>query len=236
MSSHTFSFYLPGLGADDTIASITGDEHTHLKRVLRLRAGETIRITNGRGLLVSATIQAVDDRATMVRVTATETDSPPPRRLALALPLLQRAHFDDAVAQCVEVGVTEFIPVHAEKCHVRAWTPALAKRVTRVAVSAMKQSGRAWLPPLRPAVDVERLAAAFDEYQTVLLADASGEPLPAAVPRGDTLAIVGPEAGFSERETGRLLAAGARAVSISRHRLRAQTAATVLVSMLALPG
>jgi 16S rRNA (uracil1498-N3)-methyltransferase len=236
MSAHTFSFYLPGLGADDTTVSITGDEHAHLKRVLRLRAGETIRITNGRGLAASAAIQAVGDSATLVRVTAVESGSPPARRLVLALPLLQRAHFDAAVAQCVEVGVSEFVPVAAEKCHVRAWTPALATRATRVAVSAMKQSGRNWLPPVRPALDVGQLAATFAEYETVVLADAGGDAPACAIARGDTLAIVGPEAGFSDREVDRLLAAGARRVTISRHRLRAETAATVLVALLALPG
>ncbi len=222
--------------ADNTQVSITGDEHTHLKRVLRVRSGETIRVTNGKGLMVIATVHAVQDRATVARVTAVESDAPPGRRLALALPLLQRAHFDAAVAQCVEVGVTEFVPVHAEKCHVRVWTPALAKRVARVAVSAMKQSGRDWLPPVRPALDVERLVATFDEYESVVLADAGGEPLAPGAVRGHTLAIVGPEAGFSERETGRLLAGGARRVALSRHRLRAETAATVLVSLLSLPG
>ena len=236
MSGHTFSFYLPALASGDRTARLTGDEHAHLKRVLRLRPGETIRITNGLGLVVRATVDAIDDRATSARVVAVESEGPPAPRLALALPLLQRAHFDLAVAQCVEVGVTDFIPVLAERCHVRAWTDALAARTERVAVAAMKQSGRGWLPVLHDAVTVDGLAATFAHYPTVVLADADAAPLAAGGDGGDALAIVGPEAGFSGEERDRLVAAGARPASISRHRLRAETAAVVLVSLLAPRG
>lgn len=233
MTSHTFSFYLPALAAGDRAVQLTGDEHLHLTRVLRLRPGETVRVTNGLGLLVRATVDTIGDEATSVRVEAVEYDGPPVPRLVLALPLLQRAHFDQAVAQCVEVGVSGFVPVLAEKCHVREWTPALAARVSRVAVAAMKQSARGWLPVTGDAVDVDGLTATFRRYASVVLADADAEPRVAGEPPGDTLAIVGPEAGFSVRERERLVAAGARPVSISRHRLRAETAAVVLVSLLA---
>jgi 16S rRNA (uracil1498-N3)-methyltransferase len=168
------------------------------------------------------------------RWSARGQDPPPAPRLVLALPLLQRTHFDTAVTQCVEVGVTEFVPLRAERCHVRAWTPALAARSERVAVAAMKQAGRAWLPPFGDAADVAGLAAGFGAFRTVVLADPGGERLLAAQPAGDTLAIVGPEAGFSEGERERLIAAGARPALLSRNRLRAETAAVVLVSMLSL--
>lgn len=236
MSGHTFSFYLPALASGDRTARLTGDEHAHLKRVLRLRPGETIRITNGLGLVVRATVDTIDDRATSARVVAVESEGPPAPRLVLALPLLQRAHFDLAVAQCVEVGVTDFIPVLAERRHVRAWTDALAARTERVTVAAMKQSGRGWRPVLRDALTVDGLAATFADYPSVVLADADAAPLAAGGVGGDALAIVGPEAGFSGDERDRLVAAGARPASISRHRLRAETAAVVLVSLLAPRG
>ncbi len=234
MAAHTFSFYLPALTAADAVAHITGEEHKHLARVLRIRVGEEIQLTNGAGLLARARVETVARDATTVQIVAREHDAPPSPRLVLALPLLQRTHFDTAVTQCVEVGVTEFVPLRAERCHVRAWTPALAARSERVAVAAMKQAGRGWLPAFRDAVDVTGLIAGFGGYGTVVLADPDGERVMAAQPSGDTLAIVGPEAGFSEGERERLIAAGARPAALSRHRLRAETAAVVLVSMLSL--
>jgi 16S rRNA (uracil1498-N3)-methyltransferase len=215
MSAHTFSFYLPSLEAGARSARLCGDEHAHLKRVLRLSPGETVRITNGRGLVVRAALEGVAEKESVARVLEVERDDTPARRLVLALPLLMRAHFDAALSQCVEVGVTEFVPLCAQKCHVRAWTPAQAERATRVAVAAMKQSARGWLPPIREAVDVDGLVASFGAFATVFLADADGASLPADTAAGDVLAVVGPEGGFSERERERLVRSGARPVSVS---------------------
>jgi 16S rRNA (uracil1498-N3)-methyltransferase len=231
-SAHTFSFYWPALTAADPAIRLDGEEHGHLKRVLRLRRGEVVHVTNGAGLVVRATIQSVDKDATELQVDAVQSDTPPAARLVLALPLLQRTHFETAVAQCVEVGVTAFVPLLTEKGHVRAWTPAQQARAERVAVAAMKQSGRSWLPSFAAAVDVEGLAAALGQYGSAVLADATAEPLAGGSP-GDSIGIVGPEAGFSAAETATLRAAGARPVSLSGHRLRAETAALVLVSILA---
>jgi RsmE family RNA methyltransferase len=49
-----------------------------------------------------------------------------------------------------------------------------------------------------------------------------------------TLALVGPEAGFSDKEKALFVDAGAKGVSLSAQRLRAETAAVAMVSMLAL--
>jgi RsmE family RNA methyltransferase len=81
-------------------------------------------------------------------------------------------------------------------------------------------------------VDVEGLAAALGQYGSAVLADATAESLAGGSP-GDSIGIVGPEAGFSAAETATLRAAGARPVTLSGHRLRAETAALVLVSILA---
>jgi 16S rRNA (uracil1498-N3)-methyltransferase len=230
MSRHTFSFYLPSLDADASSVEIDGDEHRHLKRVLRLQPGTDVRVTNGRGLMVRALIDRVADNATTLAVAGVETTGEPARRVALALPLLQRAHFETAVSQAVEMGMTELVPVLAERRHVRAWGAGLAGRVERVIVTAIKQSGRAWLPPVREPVTVQAVVAMMADFDVAALGDMEGGPAPQS--DGDLLAIVGPEAGFSEREEGGLLAAGVHRVVLSAHRLRAETAAVALLCAL----
>ncbi|HEX5133079.1 MAG TPA: RsmE family RNA methyltransferase [Candidatus Krumholzibacteria bacterium] len=233
MGAHIFSFYVPSLSAGDTAVEIAGDEHRHLKRVLRLRPGDAVRVTNGTGVRVSATLEAIGDSVSTARVDRVESSAPPARRLVLALPLLQRAHFDAAVSQCVELGITELVPVHAERCHVRVWSPSLRTRIERVAVSAMKQSGGAWLPPVREPVDVDGLAGLVAGFALAVVGDAGGAAPAVGGAGTDTLAIVGPEGGFSDREIERLTGAGVRRVSLSVNRLRAETAAVVLVALLA---
>jgi 16S rRNA (uracil1498-N3)-methyltransferase len=234
MSAHTFSFYSADLVPSDSKVWITDEEHFHLARVLRMGTGDTVRVTNGHGLIVSAEIDNVGAKRTTARVSNVEANLPEPVPLVLALGLLPRAHMDAALTQCVEAGITGFIPVAAERCHARR-TEGRDERWQRVAVAAMKQSGRAWLPRIEAAVDVKELAAKFAGFENVLLADADakGAPESGAKP-APTLAIVGPEAGFTGLEGLRMQDAGARAVRISAQRLRAETAALALISMLAL--
>jgi len=231
MPAHRFTFYLPSLSSDARELEIGGDEHHHLARVLRLGAGEVIAATNGRGLLVEGEIVSTGKARSTARVARVVEDAAPSRRIVLALSLLPRTHFEQAIAQCVEVGVTGIVPVIAEKCHAKRIDMARAKRV---AVAAMKQSGRAWLPTIENPRTVEVLAREVEagEYGRCFVGDMVASPLPPAV-TGDVLAVVGPEAGFSTQEMARLEHARALRVRVSGYRLRAETAAVVMVSCLA---
>ncbi len=235
MSAHRFTFYLPSLANDATDFEIGGDEHHHLARVLRLSAGEVVSATNGRGLLLEARLAAVDKTRSLAHVVRVLHDGAPPRRVVLALALLPRAHYEVAVSQCVEVGVTDVVPIVAEKCHVKSWSKAAAVRAERVAVAAMKQSGRAWLPRVADARTLATLEGeiASGRFARAVVGDAGAPALAAVAHSGDALAVVGPEGGFTDGELVRLVDAGAERVSVSSHRLRAETAAVVLVAALA---
>ena len=234
MSAHSFSFYSADLMASDPKVWITEDEHFHLSRVLRMGTGDTVRITNGHGLIVSAEIDNVGARRTTARVTNVEANLPEPVPLVLALGMLPRTHMDGALTQCVEAGITGFIPVVAERCHAKRVTEGRDERWLRVAIAAMKQSGRGWLPQIEPAVDVTDLVARFSSFDTVLLADRDASPGPDTNSASmATLGIVGPEAGFTDFERLRIKDGGAKAMRLSAQRLRAETAALALVSMLA---
>jgi len=234
MSAHTFSFYCADLTPSDPKVSITDDEHVHLSRVLRMKTGATIRVTNGKGLIVSAEIDEVSPKRTIARVANVEANLSAPVPLVLALGMLPRAHMDAALTQCIEAGITGFIPLAAERCHAKR-AEGRDERWMRVAIAAMKQSGRGWLPRIEAAVDLKELIETFGRFDDVLLADADAASAPdIATPPSAALAIVGPEAGFTDLEHGRILAGGARTVRLSSQRLRAETAAIALVAMLAL--
>ena len=231
MPAHRFTFYLPSLSSDARELEIGGDEHHHLARVLRLGVGEVIAATNGRGLLVEGEIVSAGKARSTARVARVVEDAAPSRHIVLALSLLPRAHFEQAIAQCVEVGVTGIVPVMAEKCHAKRIDMARAKRV---AVAAMKQSGRAWLPTIENPRTVDTLAREVEagEYGTAFVGDMGGAPMPDAV-ADHVIVLVGPEAGFSDAEMTRLDKTGATRVACGAYRLRAETAAVVMVSRLA---
>jgi len=235
MSAHRFTFFLPALSPETATFDVGGEEHHHLARVLRLSTGEMVSATNGRGLLVEAELTSIDKQRTIARVVRVLSDGVPARRVVLAMSLLPRAHFEVAVSQCVEVGVTDMWPLVAEKCHVRTWSKAAAARIEKIAIAAMKQSGRAWLPSIGDVRSLDSLAkdVASGRYGRAVVGDAGAPALVADARTGDAMAIVGPEAGFTDAEMARLVAAGAERVSVSSNRLRAETAAVVLVAALA---
>jgi len=231
---HLFSFYLPSLNDSDRVVELDGDEFHHLARILRLTAGEAIVLVDGVGGQALAEVESIGKTAARVRVVAHAARVLPRLRVVLALPLIARAAFEDAITHCVEAGVTEIIPVTTELCKSHAWSDATAERARRVAVAAMKQSGRAWLPPVADAVSLEDLVRKAPSFGRFVVADANATlgPEPAVV---DTLALVGPEAGLTQSELEGLDAAGADRVLLSYHRLRAETAALVLMARLLAP-
>ena len=233
MPAHRFNFYLPSLSSDLPELEIEGDEHHHLARVLRLGAGDVIAATNGRGLSVEAEIVAVGKTRSTARVTQVVRREPPSYRVVLAMALLPRAHFEQAVSQCTEVGVTGIVPLIADKCHVKSWSTASAARAQRVAVAAMKQSGRSWLPTIDAARTVGDMARDIEagKYGRAWVGDQNASSIPDAV-TDHAIVLVGPEAGFSDEELTRLDQAGATRVACGGNRLRAETAAVVLLAAL----
>jgi 16S rRNA (uracil1498-N3)-methyltransferase len=191
-------------------------EH-HLRRVLRLRDGETITLTDGTGGWRRATY-------TRARVepdgdVVVEPSPGPPLTLAVAPPKGERAEW--LVQKCTEAGVDRIIWLDAERSVVR-WDGDRAARhlgrLRRIATEAALQSRRVWLPVLDapvPATEILPLAAA-------------AEPGGRAVQAGDTTIAVGPEGGWSDSESQ----LAASHVSLGPNVLRVETAAVVAVTLM----
>lgn len=224
---------------------LEGDEARHIVQVRRHKPGDEILFTDGEGNFLHARIDRVDARALHAEVTRVEQDPRETDRplLILALALLKNDHFELALEKCVELGVHRVIPLLAEHCVVR-WKQDAAERKLerwrRIAISAMKQSGRTRLPEVLPPSAPSALAELVPEDCAWVVGDETEdrervEELPLG-PDGPRMAVVGPEGGFSPRERAEFEERGARAVTLSPFRLRAETAAVVLVASLAALG
>ncbi|HEX6791740.1 MAG TPA: RsmE family RNA methyltransferase [Candidatus Krumholzibacteria bacterium] len=234
MSFHTFSFYSEDLVPGDTRVWLIDDEHYHIARVLRMGTADRVRVTNGRGLVVTAEIDHVGAKRTSAQIVGVDANHPEPVPLVLSLAMLPRERMDLALTQCTEAGITGWMPIVAERCHVRK-TIDRGERWNRIAVAALKQSGRAWLPRIEAPIDARDLPAKFKAFESVVLADmGAAQWMDITAKPVATLAIVGPEAGFTDVEQSHFAGAGARPMHVSSQRLRAETAAIAVVSLLAL--
>lgn len=202
--------------ADDVATPVLDDASDHhLRRVLRVRAGELVTVTDGRGRwrACRAGAAGLEPDGDVIHVDATGALV----TLAVAVPKGDRAEW--LVQKCTEIGADRLVLLHAEHSVVR-WSADRVERhlerLRRVMVEAALQSRRVWLPELAgplPATEV---------LPGVVAAEPGGRPLTPA----DFTVAVGPEGGWSPAE----VAAAESTVSLGPTVLRVETAAVVAVT------
>jgi 16S rRNA (uracil1498-N3)-methyltransferase len=216
--------FAPDVSAETV--EITGDDAHHAVRVLRLRAGERITVSDGSGIVAQAVV--VEAGSTLVaRIEARRTVERPAPYLTVVQGMTKGQKFDEIVQRLTEIGVDEIVPLRAARSVARWDSRAKLERLRAVARSAAKQSHRAWLPVVAEPVDVSQVPQAD---LTLVLHEEATTPLREALPRvmPDRITIVvGPEGGLAPREVSALVSAGGAAVSLGEQILRTETAPIV---------
>lgn len=229
--SHRFLFFSGEASADSRSIALSGPEHHHLSRVLRMTPGDTVYVTNGRGVILRCRVQDVDRREARLQVLGVEERESGARPVILALALLRKDAFERAVELCTELGISECLPFISERSHLKTYSDAYMKRLRRLSFSAAKQSFRSVMPPVEDPVTFDGLLLRLSRTPVVIVGDDGGAPPRSVETAGAVTVVVGPEGGLSERERAALAEAGARPIRVGRHRLRSETAAAALVSI-----
>ncbi len=234
-------FYAP----DFTVKNpdLPDDEAHHALKVLRLGVGDALQITNGKGNLHTAKIVSVEKAKPRLQVTATQTGfGKRDHHIHIAVaPTKNTDRTEWLVEKCVEMGVDaiSFIQCdHSERKHFKT------DRLEKIAISAMKQSLKAYLPVVSEMVPFGKFVSRFsNEPSTQLFIAHLGEGekqylSKTANPGGGCCVLIGPEGDFSPQEIRLAVASGFRAVSLGDSRLRTETAAMAAchtLNMLNLP-
>ncbi|MFW5751292.1 MAG: RsmE family RNA methyltransferase [Planctomycetota bacterium] len=204
--------------------TIADDEAHHARNVLRLRAGQSVRLVDGRGSAAEAAVVAVERHRVVCEARApVAVPAPQASRLRVAVAAPKGARFDDTVRALTELGVGCIAPLRCERAQR---VPDLA-RGRRIAREALKQCGRADLPGIGPVLDIETVAQAGT---ACIVLDREGlAPQPGA-PQ-DTTMVIGPEGGLTAEECEYLRVAGARCVRLAQPVLRIETAAVAAAAV-----
>lgn len=219
--------------------TLSEEESKHCVRVLRLKCGDTIHMTDGRGNLFCCELTDDNPRRCTVRVVETQTAFEPlPYSLTMAVaPTKNADRYEWFLEKATEVGVSQIIPLETAHSERRVFKP---ERGEKVITAAMKQSLKAYRPQLQPLTTFREAAAMpFEGRRLIAHCDpahaATGKAyLPSTLRRGEAaLILIGPEGDFSPEEIDFALANGFEEITLGTQRLRTETAAITAVVMTA---
>ena len=227
--------------------TITGEDFRHLARAVRIREGETIRVSVadedtslGEENYFAEIAAVLDDRIeAFIMEKAPDTECPCDIYLFQAIPKGDR--IETIIEKCTELGVKEIIPVEMKYCVVRLDDKKKKKRIERyqtIAETAARQSKRSRVPVIRDVMTFEEALEYASSMDVKLLPYENENGMASLtealdmVEAGKSVSImIGPEGGFADEE---IAAAdrieGMQRISLGSRILRTDTAAIAAVT------
>ena len=231
-------FYIPHLDMSVREATVSGDEASHLTRVMRLGAGDEIAVFDGRGHEFRARV--VSSARAKVRIELIEPiQSAPESRVPMTLvqAVLKGDKMDDVVRDATMMGVAAIEPIVTARTIVRSMRTE-NDRWARVAVASAKQCRRAVVPAIAATQDFKDwLASSAHGLRLLLVEPSAADPdieslhLLENHAAGSLALIVGPEGGWSPEERQLADRAGCVAVTLGGLTLRADAVAVVALAV-----
>ena len=223
-------FYTPDLDPEQTY-SLNKEEATHCVKVLRMREGDEILLTNGVGNIYKAEIiQAAVGACLCVVKEEIPSYNKRNYRIHIAMaPTKNNARTEWFTEKATEMGIDEislFKSRYSERTNIKT------ERLEKVVISAVKQSLKAFVPKVNDLRDFKQIVDEAKESKK-FIATCSGEDRvnlkEACLPNEDVIILIGPEGDFSEQEVSYALSKGFKALSLGQARLRTETAALYAV-------
>ena len=227
------SFYEPNAQAHSRV-ELNEQEAAHATKVLRLRNGDALMLLDGKGNSYVGQVE-IAGRKWFVQTQEAQFHQPAEVFLELVLAPTKNADRTEwVVEKAVEIGVQaiSFIRCdHSERVHLRM------DRLQRLAISAMKQSHKYYVPDLNDMVDFNNWMSQQGQVEMAIAhCNSAFERISLNEwnPSTKRCAIrIGPEGDFSAREIQEATQRGASGVHLGSERLRTETAALVAVSTFA---
>jgi 16S rRNA (uracil1498-N3)-methyltransferase len=205
----------------------------HVSQVLRMKEGEEIRVTNGKGQTIIAEIILPDKKKTKVKTIRKVFSESPKSKISIAISLIKSTNrFEWFAEKATEIGVSAIIPMvckRSEKTHFRK------ERIRSILISAMLQSQQSWLPELSEPVKFSDLLKNEQKEQKFIahcLPEDKKELKDLLTKAISKIILIGPEGDFTEEEIQEAIQQDYLPVSLGDTRLRSETAGIVAAVLL----
>ena len=240
-------FYITPENIRKDHAEIADEEFSHLVHVMRKKVGDAICIVDGLGTAYDAVIASIEKRIAIAHITMHHPNyNEPEQQVTLAVGILKNSSkFDFLVEKATELGAHAIIPLTTERTISRH---AKSSRWQKLALAAMKQCGRSFLPKISELQSLEHVLKSAHQYTERFVCHVEAPTALASMDLGrsdgivskpskgsSVLTIIGPEGGLSESEIAACIGADCIPASLGRRRLRTETAAICATALLIQP-
>lgn len=240
---------LPALpsGAKNSLYRLDARKAQHVRKVLRMEWGESLRVTDGKGSVYAARLEQSGDDAAVAIESLIRSDSEP-HLTQLFIGLAKNNTMDWLVEKAVECGATKITPVVVTRSVVRPKADELEKYQERwqaIIDGAVEQSETPWRPMIDAPMSWKEFKKAAEStrcakfsFQSELRDESEKENLTPtwsalqAASKGGIQLFIGPEGGFDEEERADFKAAGFEALTLGNTVLRVETAVISSLSLI----
>ena len=221
------------------ICRLGEEESAHCVRVLRHRAGDSICVIDGNGTMYRCTLISDSPKGAEAQIDEEHKGwGSHPYRLTMAVcPTKNIDRYEWFAEKATEFGIDRIVPVIGDHSERKVLKP---ERMSRILLSAAKQSLKASIPELSGTMSVREFISSTTDTQALKLIaycfDDGAERHSIrdeleAYDGDNVIVLIGPEGDFSREEADAAVAAGYIPVHIGESRLRTETAALAAVSM-----
>lgn len=204
---------------------IFDEEQQHMLKVLRMREGEEISVTDGKGNVATGTLAFEGKKVTLKSPEIqSETAAFVPRLHIAIAPTKNIDRIEFFVEKATEMGIAEITFLNTEKTERRNLN---TDKIIKQSVAACKQSLRFHFPNINGLVRIQDFISGLNADTTYLChchENLDRVQLHDLAPLSEITFLIGPEGDFSEREIKMLAEKGIKAVSLGSQRLRTETA------------
>ncbi len=229
--------------AVDGIFEIKDADAHHLIRVVRIRIGEKIRVSNQENESFLCQVIEIDGDCLKAEIVEQMESTELPNKIYLFQALPKGDRMENIIEKCVELGVHEIIPVEMKNCVVKLDDKKKKNKVTRynsVALMAAQQSKRSIVPVITDVMSFKE-AYEYAKSMDIRLFTYEGkngiqdtyDVLASIKPNQSIAVFVGPEGGFDASEVD-MIKDTMHIISLGKRILRTDTAAICSLSMLML--
>jgi len=236
-------FFVDQLFEVGSETDIVGSDAHHILHVLRLKVGDWLVLSDGKGRSFHAEIVSVASKTVRLAITKEierHAVAPPP---TLAFAIIKHDRSEWIIEKAVELGCTKIIPFSCLRTIPKY--EAAEKKLKRwqdIAVEAAKQSGLPFKPCVDAPISFGKLCDTINKYEKTLLfwEDEQHNDLKSEVSNSESrvaghgsrfLIIIGPEGGFDLGEIESAKSHGAVTVSLGQQILRVETAAITALAV-----